>query len=68
MASKTSKLNKETAKKKEYLDYYSGMMSQRKMPMSQVKWMKATPGQMQLHQAGIDWEKDKPSARLKRSK
>lgn len=66
--SKTTRLIKDTEKKKKYLGYYEGMMAQRRMPMTQAKWTKATPAQVGLHQAGIDWDVDKPSAKLKRKK
>lgn len=66
--SATSRLKRDTAKKKQYLDYSGKMMGQRKTPMTQAQYMGATPAQIAMHQAGTDWEKDKPSARLQRSK
>lgn len=73
----TKKLNKETAKKKEYLSYYEGMMKQRKMPMTAAQHAKSgrepvyfknrtkPTVESQLEQAGLS---QKEINKLKRKK
>lgn len=68
MASKTSKLMMETAKKKQYLDYYKMMVGKNKMPMTQAqhaksgtepvyfKGVRKNTIESQLEQAGLSKE------------
>ena len=58
--SKTDKLNKQTAKKKEYLSYYEAM-SKGGSPMrdtwTQAQWETATPEKRQLAKSGMSYKK-----------
>ena len=66
--SKTSKLKKRVKKQQKYLSYYEMTKKAKRVPMTYANWSKNPETNTLLSNAGIDWEKDKPSARLRSKK
>ena len=62
----TKQLKRSTSEKKKYLKYYNKEKKAGRKPKTYAQWK--APYKTGLAAAGIDWNKDKPSARLKRSK
>lgn len=65
----TRKLKRATSKKQQYLKTYESRIARGdKSTPTYAQWAVAGGTERGLMKAGIDWKKDKPSARLKRKK